>query len=834
MIKKAIIKTVVILLVFVSSFLLFSGMMNSENIDRTMALSECTLPVVSALCGEREINYLYGYVEEMDGRFMRDVITPLDEENKLTICIKPFGREVRTVGYEVRSLDTQRLIEKSQVANFAPTSEDVTVRLDVQDLLESSCEYLLKITLSTADHEMVHYYTRIVRREGNQPDEKLDFVLDFHRKTLEKSQDVVRNLESNSTGSNGSFAYADIHSSFSHVTFGNLEVRERGSMQVQLQEINNQTAVVVLRYQLESTNDAQELECFNVREFYRVRYTKDRMYLLEFERTMDEVFLETNNVYYSKAISLGVADEDVEYVSNTDGNVVSFVQQGNLYSYNRATNVISKIYGYSGGDDVRYDNQDHEIKIVSVDESGSTNFIVIGYVARGENEGRTGIGVFRYDSLINGVEEKLFIRSKQSAQVLRSEVDDLTYMSTKGTLYVGFADDVYEIRLETGSASVLVDGENNGAFVVSKNNVYMAWQQEASDYAARTIHLMNLNEGSRKTIHVDESERIKPIGFMGDDLVYGIARVSDLEAGGWSCFPMYKLIVMDEKGNVVKEYQPSGSFVVGGTVTDNMLKLERVAYSGGSYAATTGDQIVHSSKEEERSVLLASITTDRKKREQQLQFRGNLKEKAPTCLYPKLVIYEEKDDLELDLKSESLKYYVYAKGVLDSTYDNAVAAMLRASDVAGVVVTENQTCIYERTKKRDKAQWNVPFTPVSESGDSLAACVIAVCNYYGLSVDVNAELAAGKAPLDILSDALGRGNMVSLAGQSLDNVLYGVSAGYPVIVRIGENDYGVIVGYDAYNTILMNPRDKTGYVGMEDGRKLYESYGNIFIQCIKN
>ena len=59
-----------------------------------------------------------------------------------------------------------------------------------------------------------------------------------------------------------------------------------------------------------------------------------------------------------------------------------------------------------------------------------------------------------------------------------------------------------------------------------------------------------------------------------------------------------------------------------------------------------------------------------------------------------------------------------------------------------------------------------------------------------------------------------------LTGQSLDNVLYMVSSGYPVIVNNGDNSYGVIAGYNALNTILINPSEnKTGFVGMETAAK---------------
>lgn len=835
MIKKTIIRVIVIVLVFFGSFACFSRLMNSDNIDKTMKLADCTLPVISAYCGDEQINYMSGYTKQMQGQYMRDTITPLDSENKLDIQINTFGETIQSVGFEVRSLDTQRLIEDSVVDDFEATNEDKRVRLNIQDLLSDNTEYLLIVKLSTQKHENVYYYTRIVKSSEYYPEEKMKFALNFNEKTFEKSEDIVSNLESNSSGDNSNFNFVNINSSFSQVTYGDLNIQKTGTMQVQLQELNSQTAVIVLKYTAQAQNDAGENEEYNMREFYRVRYTKDRMYLLEFERTMDEIFDENNKVYYSKALSLGIANSDVEYMSNSEGSIVSFVQQGNIYSYDSSSNTISKIYGFSGGDDIRYNNQDHDVKIISVDESGSTDFIVTGYMARGTHEGQTGVAIFHYDSVINGVEEKLFIESDKSYQVLRSEIGDLAYISTKGVLYIGFSEDVYEISLESEQYDILVDGSENGEFVVSKDNVYMAWQQESSDFEATNLNVLDFDNGTVNTITTDENERIKPIGFMGHDIVYGVARVSDIQAGGNSVFPMYKVIIQNEKNEIIKEYQPSGVFITSGKIVDNMIELDRMSFDGNSYQTADSDQIVHSIKEEDSKVTLASITTDKKKKEFQLQFGRELKEKMPTCLYPKLVIYDKKEDMKLDIVHETPVYYVYAKGNLDNIYTNAVLAVSRASDIAGTVVTENQTCIYERTKKTDKLQLDkLPTVSVSDKMDSLTACVEAVCEYYQLSVDVSSEVAAGKPPLDVLKYALGQERVVDLTGQSLDNVLYMVSSGYPVIVKNGDNSYGVIAGYNALNTILMNPSEnKTGFVGMEDSRKMFSGAGNVFIGCIR-
>jgi len=837
--KNTIIRVVVVLLVFVGSFALFSHLMNSDNIDKTMDLQECTLPTISAYYADKQINYLYGYTAKMQGQYMRDTITPLDEENKLTIQIQTYGETVKQVGFEVRSLDTSRLIEDSVAASgeseLKSENDIIDVRLNIQDLLSDGTEYLLIIKLKTDKYDNVNYYTRIVKSGSYNVKEKLDFAINFHNKTLEKSEEIVTNLESNSAGDNSNFNFVNINSSFSQVTFGKLDIKPVGTTQVQLKELNSEIGIINIDYIARMTNSAGETEEYILHEFYRVRYTKDRMYLLDFERTMDEVFNEENKVYYSKALSLGITNDSIEYKANGDGRIVSFVQQGSLYCYNSSSNTIAKVYGFYGGDDIRYVNQNHEVKIIDVDESGSVDFIVIGYMSRGDHEGQTGVSVLHYDSVINGVEEKLFISSDRSYQNLKREIGDLTYISAKGVLYISFCGNVYEISLDSMQSNVLVDAAKNGDFEVSQDGEYMVWQQEAVAFDSKILSIINFDSGKISNIKVSEDERIKPIGFIGDDLVYGIARYSDISAGGFTVFPMYKVIILNEKQEIVKEYEPSGMFVTDGEIKDNMLNMTRMTYNGSSYNLTRSDQIVHSISKEDEKLVLASISTDGKKKEFQFQFSNKLKEKKPSILLPKLVIYDEKEDFSLDIVHNTPRYYVYLRGELDNIYTNAALAFANAISKSGIVVNENQACIYDKIKKYDKHQIE-GFPTVAASGNmnSLAACVAAVLDYYQISADVPALMAQGMEPFDILKQELGEEKVAEVYGQTLDSVLYMVSSDYPVIVKLDADNYGVIVGYDLLNTIVMNPsQNKTGYVGMQDSRVMFEASGNMFCGCVK-
>lgn len=57
-----------------------------------------------------------------------------------------------------------------------------------------------------------------------------------------------------------------------------------------VKEITPTYNVIVLDYVVTRVGQNGQSEYYNVEEYYRVRYTNTRMYLLNFERTMEEIF----------------------------------------------------------------------------------------------------------------------------------------------------------------------------------------------------------------------------------------------------------------------------------------------------------------------------------------------------------------------------------------------------------------------------------------------------------------------------------------------------------------------------------------------------------------
>lgn len=841
MIVNFVIRPLVLLAVFVAAFLISAGILNTNNKGVTAEMKECTFPTITTVYNDCQMNRMYGYADELQAGGNRGAATLLDAQHKLSIQIQTYGTQVNGISYQVRSLDMERLIEETEVTDFQESDNTINVYLNIQDLLENNQEYQLIICLDTEVDADIYYYTRIRQDGAYYARQNLDFVLDFHNKTCDKasSDAIVKYLESSTEGDNSSFQHVDIHSGYELVTWGDLEILSKDDMDITLQEINNQTAVITLDYMAVLKNSADETEHYDVREYYRVRYTQERMYLLDFERTMNQFFEVDNEVIYSTAVQLGITDSDVSYKENQNGRLVSFVQQGELFAYNSTEHSMAKVFGFwKNGADVRYRNDQHQIQMIDVDEQGNTDFVVYGYMNRGIHEGKVGISVCHYDSVTNSTEEYAFLEYDKSFEHLKKEVEELMYLNHEGKFYVYLQKNIYEIDMNSRTVKELASDMDTSEFAVSKEHTFLVVQEQENLAESVSLIYRNLKEGKEKTITCQENERIRPIGFIGDDFIYGVARAEEItyDSNGQMLFPMYKIIIENSSGEVKKTYEPSGVYVLYYSIRDNVLQLGRVAKSdNGGYTNVSDDQIIHNAGGNKSGITLKSITTEKKKKEYQLDFGFSLPSGKKKILRPKEVLLENVKDIQLKNTQEvSNAYYVYSKGKLDSIYLDAAQAIQAADEDAGVVVNGNQEYVWERIRRQTEQQISGLETISTESGySSLEASLLSILRYNGKGTDPRTLLAQGMTPYQLLQQELGAENVINMTGTELDKVLYCIDRGYPVLAGTDTGNYVVLIGYNELNTILMDPvKGKTGYAGMNDSRKMFAGAGNIFIACI--
>ena len=587
--KKTIIRIAVCVVVFLASALIIGSIMNQGHNNMTMEMAPATLPMITMESGGVACNELHGNTVEMDVAYQKDCITLLGEGRQANFTVDTFGREITGISTEVRSIDGSRLIENSEVTGWKANGKSFSVSLTLKDLIDTNTQYSLTLILELEGEQKVYYYTTILWNDDVHISEILEFATDFHGKLYDKevAKELTKYLEPNSKlTDNGTFHKVNIHSSFQQITWGSLEPVQEDAASIRLTQISGNVASLLMDFVV-STGEGKNKIYYNVEEYYRVRYTSERMYLLDYERTMTQI-PDTTRMYANDKILLGITDENVDMMESADGNTVVFSDMGQLLSYNAATNGLTVIFSFYDKDNADrrtlYDN--HGIKILDVDEGGNVKFAVYGYMNRGRHEGETGIQIISYDNSLNTIEEEVYIPYSKSYAVLKDEMEQLLYRNRQQHVYFFLENGVYDVDLENRSAEQLVSIRQDDSLQVSENHEIIVWQEGDDINHSNQLNVRNLNTGEQTVIRAEDGEAIRPLGFMGEDIIYGVARESDIrtENSGQIFYPMYKVCISNSSGNNLKEYGQDGIYIVDCAIEGNQITLSRIQRSeNGSY-----------------------------------------------------------------------------------------------------------------------------------------------------------------------------------------------------------------------------------------------------------
>lgn len=839
--KKLILKILSILAAFFLGIFYMGYTLSAGNRDLTDSMADATLPLIYLEQNGRQVNMLHGYTQTMNGSMLREAVLPLPEDRKVGISIHSPNLEVEEIFYEIRSLNTERLIEDSQIVDYSWEDEAIKAEFQLKDLLDPGEEYLMVLRLKLERGKEAFYYTRLLNLPENHLEECMDFVTMIHEALFDKENTVsiTSYLEPDTSADNGTLAYVNIHSRYRQMIWDEMEVQKSGPVRSYLTELENSIASVRLEYEVNHVNEKNETERYQVKESYRVRYTEQRMYLLNYERTVDRIFDPDLDVFSQKTIDLGILNTEVEYQKNEEENILAFVQNGELWCYDVAQNKLSYVFGFRDGDDLRCSYEEHAIKIIDVEESGSMNFLVYGYMNRGRHEGETGVAVYSYDAMTNSVEERIFIESSEPFRILKTEVGKLAYVNNKEILYLYLHENICRIDLNTRSYEEIVTGIGEESCLISEDGHLVAWQGEKTLDRSEDIEVLNLETGSRRTVSAQGGFYIRALGFMGTDLIYGEARKENIvkDITGKNVFPMGYVTIQDERGDTIREfpYEQQNKFVISIGIEDNRISLDCVQRTeDGNYIEANPEPITNNTEAKAEKILLETKNSGVKKREYQFSLTENRGEVQMQRLTPKQVLFEGSRNLQIEENESDSRYFVYAyNGDFVGTYISANEAVRDAYDEMGVVVDSGQDYIWRRGERRTRmeiaALENPQERPEASSMQSAIEILLSSENNY---LDTTSELEAGRTPYEILSEHL-NGMVLDLSGCSLNMVLYYVSQGYPVLALEGESQAELIMGYDPQNIILMEPITGESYrKGMNDSTQMFEELGNLFIVCL--
>ena len=838
--KRRVVKAGVLIAVFIAALVISSLVINSGTDDEIVDMGAPTLPRISFTIDGTEVNPLFGYVQDMDITAMRDTITPLNADGSLTMDIEADGREISDIRYEVYSLDGEDMYTDGRADVPA---EGETVSLSVGNILSGDVrEAVLKVIL-TVDGETVSYYTRIASPADLTISECLAYALDFHDKAINKkgTEDLQSHLEPGEESDNTTYQTVNIHSDVTHVQWGDLSPEIVGDVEWSIKESNTVYTSILAKYQVSCQDENGGTALYNVKEFFRVRFLVDTIYLLDYNRDMEQVFQGAASEFDDNGILFGItSQDDIQYETNRDETIAAFVQERNLWLYNEDAGELTEVFSFSDqeGRDMRSKNDQHAVRIISMDDDGNLAFAVYGYMNRGYHEGEVGVGIYYFSVDTNAIEEKAFIPSTKSYAIAADELGKMVYYNhDQSMLYVLADGTLYQIDLDNDEQTTLAEGLTEEQYAVSDDGHLMAYQTTGSpedgekdagentgddaaennadgsaDTAGSGLCVMNLRSGDTYTIDAAEGESVRPLGFINGDFVFGKARLADegVTAAGEEVSPMYEIEIRnsDNKTEAQYSFEDQGIYTTDILIDGNLLTLNRVVKDGDAYNSTSQEYITNNQERKETSVSLETYMTDVKETQVRLTFADGIGDAEPKLVKPGQIASREPLTVTLSGGSSGEKFYVYGMGELVAVYDKAGYAVQKANEVSGVVISSNQQYVWERGN-RDLVYSTDAAAFGKESGEtSLAACERYMEQYEAHQVD--------------------------LTGCTLDQVLYVINRGCPVIALVDSDHAVLLTGYTTTDITYIDPDDGGSHTtDMSTLEKQTESNGNVFIGYIK-
>lgn len=841
--KRGIIKAIVCVISFVLSILIISSVMNRGNSDITMEMSEASYPLVYVNYEGEHINCLHGYAQEMDVSFMRDTITPLGENRELSLYIDTFNTSITSIAYEVRSTDGTRLIESTQLYDYIVQTAGISADIQLKDLIDPDEEYELIILLSDVQGRQLRYYTRVVLRSDNHISEEIRFARNFHEKTFdrENADEIAQYLETNESGDNTTYSYVNIHSSFRQITWGDLTVEKITEPQLSITELFPQTARITISYYVNVLTETGERRC-RVDEYYRLRYGIQRIYLLNYERTMTEVFEMDLEAFNNNKIDLGIRNADVEIAESEDGGAFAFVSANRLFCYNSNNNRFSQLFAFYTKDheDERTFYNQNDIRVLSVDEAGNVQFAVYGYMNRGTHEGKMGVAVYLFNGVLNTIEEEAFIPYNRSFATLENDVERLMYLNSNEELFVYLGGSIFCINLNDNSYTVVAKDLAQESFKVSESGRIVVWPEGEDPDRSQNLNVMNLNTKVISTIDAGTGHYIRPLGFMEEDLIYGLVNQSDLfvDNAGSLVTPMFCINICSEPDNKISmQYQKDDIYIMNVILSDNQITMERARKTPeGVYVVTSADQIMSNTSELRHENTIDVAATKTLEKIVQIAAKSNIATRSLKFMTPKEVMYEGGHEVNLEYpESMHENYYVYGSGGILGVYAKESEAVNIAEQESGTVLNGYGDYVWIKANRNVSNQiMKITAAMQDENNSSLAVCLDTMLLAEGISRNSQYLLDQGATALSVLQDNMPEDcEILDLSGCSLDAVLYYVNRDIPVMAILNDRSAVLIIGFNELNTVIMDPATGTIYKkGINDSTDWFNSNGNQFITYI--
>ena len=842
-------KILVLFLIFTGTIFVVNRIENHGLGDASAEMEQATLPIVYVRYKDEFINTLHGYTGKVDTTYFRDTITPMDRGQTVILWSDQSGMDIDGYEYELRSQYLGDLVENGSVTEESHAEGYDKLQITFRTKLAEMQEYVLVLKAMSGEEAVVCYYTRVVVESDFHTQKLLDFVEQFNHAIFDKQEAetvITKSIEPNEDGNNEYLSSVNIHSSFDTITFAGLKPTRLTKPIPSIKEIDDSYAVIQLKYMI-SAEENKILESYYVTEDYRIRYDvdADSVYLLDYNRSQEELFTKENIDTAAGTFKLGILDGDnLNYATADKENKVAFVQARQLWYYDYNGGTITNIYGFCQEDnytDSRVTYDENNIRILRMTDKGDITFAVYGYMNRGEHEGKVGIAVYEFFASKDTIKEVLFIENNKPYNILKEDMEKLLYLNEANEFYYFDHDNVVKVDTETKKSEIFIEDVLNERLAVSEDQRIIGYPDQLLTENTQKIMVLDLETKDEGEIVAGDDERLETIGFVEGDIVIGRIRVKDILTAMDKTVicPISSVDVIDDAGKTVKTYSSEGVYVIKATAKDGVVYLDRATRVGNQFRPTSQDFITYKEDENKDVITPGYKFSDSAYNQLYLNFPDYMYlTQRPKLMITKQEVQDEEEPIKVTFDHTNPKFYVYGQGQYMTDYLSLNEAVRAAYENAGVVRNENGVIVWRKiaVKEYHTVADKIKLYTVADSSDSLAACIYMMGVYEGKNPDyasLQQDIANDVPVEDIILQYTGRQG-TDITGCDFENGLYYLCKDAPVITRFGDGTYILVTSYNGERIRYINPLEKKDIVESRDKfeKKVLES-GNVFISYVR-
>lgn len=819
MIKKIILRVLVFVVVMTGTAVLVNKISNWKLNGVSREMEEPTLPVAYCDFDGQVINRMSGYKQAMATGRMRDAVIPLSEDYCVDLLLDDANDYGKSYSYELRTIAGDSLIEEGELTPGEKKNGYDTFHIEFRMDLKKNREYVLVFLVNNGLGETVRYYTRVVNLDSHYASDLLAYATVYHNTTFVKNVTgqngniVSRSLKTTGEGDNNDLSHVTLESSYEMITFGGISPIVITPVVPKITEIEKGFAVIEMEYVAEAQNQGPRHH-YNVDEYYTLEYDEyeQTAKILAFDRYMESIF---DVSYFNKnnnSISLGIADfNSAEYVYSEDNHKLAFAKRGEIWYYNYDTTQLVSVFRFSQGGytDERSLNTDVDVNIVNMDEDGNIYFVVYGYMCRGKHEGCNGISLYYFTAEDSRVQEKFFVKCDAPYDVMKQETGRFTYYDKAGFFYYLLDGTIYKVDLNNMTQNTMVYGFSSDKYVVSQDRTVVVYPMEANEEDNKGLVVHNFETGDEYTLQGTETERYLALGFVGNDLIYGISHKQDIYTAqdGHVILPLYKLMIISSDGEQLKEYSKANTYVMSARVEEDKIFLNRAIKNNNFFETCEGDSIAYKKSSEDDSLYLKYNYSSTELKQVDIIY--------PSMMFIVSNVKQEmtkaKDEakyteMEVKTKPSGHCYYVFTNGGYVGEFRGAAGAILEATSRAdGLVVDENGNTVYRSiaADNYNTIAADITEQPCESVEDSLLTCAYMCIKYLDRDANYDDIMSC-----DSFEDAFEKytfGVGINISGIDLSTALYFLDRDIPFVARIEEGQYVIVISYNSTHVRYYDP-----------------------------